>query len=65
MAGRPDVVGGHYRVGQRIGEGSFGVIYSGTTHIVYISSLIGLGVNELNSKKVAIKFVPTTPKTSN
>lgn len=44
MAGRPDVVGGHYHVGKRIGEGSFGVIYQ--------------GVNDLNGKKVAMKFVP-------
>lgn len=36
MAGRPDVVGGHYRVGQRIGEGSFGVIYSGIRNIIDI-----------------------------
>ena len=30
MQGRPDVIGGHYHVGKRIGEGSFGVIYLGT-----------------------------------
>lgn len=37
------VVGVHYRVGKKIGEGSFGVIFEGT--------------NLLNSQIVAIKFV--------
>ncbi|KAJ1971514.1 Palmitoylated plasma membrane-bound casein kinase [Dimargaris xerosporica] len=40
----PNVVGVHYRVGKRIGEGSFGVIYEGT--------------NLLNNQPVAIKFEP-------
>lgn len=38
-----NVVGVHYRVGKKIGEGSFGVIFEGT--------------NLLNSQSVAIKFV--------
>ena len=38
-----NVVGVHYRVGKKIGEGSFGVIFEGT--------------NLLNSQLVAIKFV--------
>lgn len=38
-----NVVGVHYRVGKKIGEGSFGVIFEGT--------------NLLNSSSVAIKFV--------
>lgn len=38
-----NVVGVHYRVGKKIGEGSFGVIFEGT--------------NLLNSQQVAIKFV--------
>ncbi len=38
-----NVVGVHYRVGQKIGEGSFGVIFEGT--------------NLLNNQQVAIKFV--------
>ena len=38
-----NVVGVHYRVGKKIGEGSFGVIFEGT--------------NLLNSQTVAIKFV--------
>lgn len=38
----PNVVGVHYRVGKKIGEGSFGVIYEGT--------------NLLNNQLVAIKF---------
>lgn len=40
----PNVVGVHYRVGKKIGEGSFGVIYEGT--------------NLLNNQQVAIKFEP-------
>lgn len=38
-----NVVGVHYRVGKKIGEGSFGVIFEGT--------------NLLNNQTVAIKFV--------
>lgn len=38
------VVGVHYRVGRKVGEGSFGVIFEGT--------------NLLNSQTVAIKFEP-------
>ncbi|KAJ3280508.1 casein kinase I [Borealophlyctis nickersoniae] len=40
----PNVVGVHYKVGKKIGEGSFGIIYE--------------GVNLLNNKPVAIKFEP-------
>ncbi|KAL2115453.1 hypothetical protein VTJ04DRAFT_9708 [Mycothermus thermophilus] len=39
-----NVVGVHYRVGRKIGEGSFGVIFE--------------GVNLLNNQQVAIKFEP-------
>ncbi|KAH8555266.1 kinase-like domain-containing protein [Umbelopsis sp. PMI_123] len=39
-----NIVGVHYRVGRRIGEGSFGIIYEGT--------------NLLNNQPVAIKFEP-------
>jgi serine/threonine protein kinase len=48
-----NVVGVHYRVGKKIGEGSFGVIFEGT--------------NLLNNQQVAIKFVPSsnTPFRSN
>ncbi|KAH0827153.1 kinase-like protein [Lanmaoa asiatica] len=42
-SGTNNVVGVHYRVGKKIGEGSFGVIFEGT--------------NLLNSTTVAIKFV--------
>jgi casein kinase 1 len=42
-----NVVGVHYRVGKKIGEGSFGVIFEGT--------------NLLNNQQVAIKFVRRTP----
>lgn len=41
-----NVVGVHYRVGKKIGEGSFGVIFE--------------GINLLNNQQVAIKFVRTT-----
>ncbi len=41
-----NVVGVHYRVGKKIGEGSFGVIFEGT--------------NLLNNQQVAIKFVCCT-----
>ena len=41
-----NVVGVHYRVGKKIGEGSFGVIFEGT--------------NLLNNQQVAIKFVCAT-----
>jgi serine/threonine protein kinase len=42
-----NVVGVHYRVGKKIGEGSFGVIFEGT--------------NLLNNQQVAIKFVSSLP----
>lgn len=42
-----NVVGVHYRVGKKIGEGSFGVIFEGT--------------NLLNNTQVAIKFVRCHP----
>ena len=46
MVGRPEVVGGHFHVQKKIGEGSFGVIYQ--------------GFNDLNDRLVAIKFVCST-----
>ncbi|ORZ02495.1 kinase-like domain-containing protein [Syncephalastrum racemosum] len=44
--GKPasNIVGVHYRVGRKVGEGSFGVLYEGT--------------NLLNNQSVAIKFEP-------
>jgi serine/threonine protein kinase len=45
-----NVVGVHYRVGKKIGEGSFGVIFE--------------GMNLLNSQQVAIKFVGAPNLTS-
>ncbi|KAI8874694.1 binary complex of casein kinase-1 with Cki7 [Backusella circina FSU 941] len=39
-----NVVGNHYKIGKKIGEGSFGIIYQ--------------GINQLNDKQVAIKFEP-------
>ncbi|KAI5450711.1 Palmitoylated plasma membrane-bound casein kinase [Naganishia albida] len=43
-SGSSNVVGVHYKVGKKIGEGSFGVIFEGT--------------NLLNNQTVAIKFEP-------
>ncbi|TNY22496.1 CK1/CK1/CK1-G protein kinase [Rhodotorula diobovata] len=43
-SGSSNVIGVHFRVGRKIGEGSFGVIFEGT--------------NLLNSQTVAIKFEP-------
>jgi len=42
-ASTSNVVGVHFRVGKKIGEGSFGVIFEGT--------------NLLNNQQIAIKFV--------
>ncbi|KAI9224981.1 kinase-like domain-containing protein [Blastocladiella britannica] len=42
MSASPNIVGVHYKVGRKIGEGSFGVIYEGT--------------NLLNNTLVGIKF---------
>jgi len=54
------VVGVHYRVGRKIGEGSFGVIFEGPS-ILAAESRHGsdflVGTNTLNSQTVAIKFV--------
>ncbi|KAG2183216.1 hypothetical protein INT43_006220 [Umbelopsis isabellina] len=44
MTNSTNIVGVHYRVGKRIGEGSFGIIYEGT--------------NLLNGQQVAVKFEP-------
>lgn len=44
LASQANVIGVHYRVGKKIGEGSFGVIFE--------------GVNLLNNQQVAIKFEP-------
>ena len=43
-----NVVGLHYKIGKKIGEGSFGVIFE--------------GVNILNNAQVAIKFEPRDRK---
>jgi len=68
----PNLVGGHYRVGRKIGEGSFGVIFEGPSSFLPLfpilsSNLIlffcfATGTNLLNSQTVAIKFVsPHSP----
>lgn len=60
-----NLVGVHYRVGKRIGEGSFGVIFEGKLSLnVQVKRPVQqplvvtlLGTNLLNSQTVAIKFV--------
>jgi hypothetical protein len=55
-----NLVGVHYRVGKKIGEGSFGVIFEGNQlSSVNLSSQLTYrkGTNLLNSQTVAIKFV--------
>lgn len=59
-SGTNNVVGVHYRVGKKIGEGSFGVIFEGSQHpplppLFHLTSIPG--TNLLNSTTVAIKFV--------
>ena len=62
-----NLVGIHYRVGKKIGEGSFGVIFEGMCWLSYAWSqhvivFFALGTNLLNSQTVAIKFVRTHSK---
>jgi casein kinase 1 len=57
-----NLVGVHYRVGKKIGEGSFGVIFEGMPHFsaglaAAHLTFICPGTNLLNSQTVAIKFV--------
>lgn len=60
-----NLVGVHYRVGKKIGEGSFGVIFEGKLSLnvqqvkrpVQQPLVTFLGTNLLNSQTVAIKFV--------
>ncbi|KAI9571315.1 CK1/CK1/CK1-G protein kinase [Boletus coccyginus] len=55
-SGTNNVVGVHYRVGKKIGEGSFGALHPSSAP----SSLLTIhpGTNLLNSTTVAIKFEP-------
>ena len=61
-----NIVGVHYRVGKKIGEGSFGVIFEGAQSLVFVCAPCSgeaeyvwatIGTNLLNSQTVAIKFV--------
>lgn len=55
-----NIVGDHYKVGKKIGEGSFGIIYEGKHAIEsalnQLEHTIILGKNVLNDQQVAIKF---------
>ena len=62
-----NVVGVHYRVGRKIGEGSFGIIYEGdflqkrrklTVTLRKLTHFKKKGTNLLNNQQVAIKFEP-------
>lgn len=47
QASSSNVVGVHYRVGKKIGEGSFGVIFEGISYFSWASELVwlkGLGI---------------------
>jgi hypothetical protein len=63
------IVGGHFQVGKKIGEGSFGVVFEGASPLFplhqcpgsYLTWHLILGVNLLNSQSVAIKFVGDVP----
>lgn len=57
------IVGAHFRVGKKIGEGSFGVVFEGETYFEYTYDFFNelhahyVGTNMLNTQPVAIKFV--------
>lgn len=59
-----NVVGVHYKVGRKLGEGSFGIIYEGKGFSLWIilkdikMFYIIIGTNLLNNLQVAIKFEP-------
>lgn len=57
-----NVVGVHYKVGKKIGEGSFGIIYEGMRAVcrtcLAITVNYQIGTNLLNNQAVAIKFEP-------
>jgi casein kinase 1 len=59
-----NVVGVHYRVGKKVGEGSFGVIYEGKhsreKKFAHLHPPLNksIGTNLLNNQQVAIKFEP-------
>lgn len=64
--GNGAMVGGHFQVGKKLGEGSFGVVFEGlalpSCYAITLHNLGGtfpsfLGINTLNGQPVAIKFV--------
>ncbi|KAJ3029361.1 UNVERIFIED_CONTAM: casein kinase I [Siphonaria sp. JEL0065] len=57
-----NMIGTHYKVGKKIGEGSFGVIYEGKLRLFLdaqdFNSCGCVGLNMLNNVPIAIKFEP-------
>jgi hypothetical protein len=54
-----NVIGVHYKIGRKIGEGSFGIIYEGSFFSnVQVVKATYKGLNLLNNLPVAIKFEP-------
>lgn len=64
------VVGNHFRVGKKIGEGSFGVVFEGISFSYFFSFIpcsvfAPSGANLLTNQPVAIKFVSASCSESN
>lgn len=54
------IVGVHYRVGKKLGEGSFGVLYEGMSVWSFVKPFMVwlIGTDLLNGNSVAVKFEP-------
>lgn len=67
-SGSNNVIGGRFKVGKKIGEGSFGVVFEGSFDLTDCgffsrfsdSDLVRIGVHIDTSRRVAIKFVSQT-----
>jgi casein kinase I homolog HRR25 len=54
---------GQYRIGRKIGSGSFGDIYLGISHIPEkVMILMGVGTNIISGEEIAIKLESTKAK---